>query len=203
MQNYDGLYNKRKTNGTVASQSQWEIVQILTPSKCYWIWNWNSVRKILPFITKGAVQGNRYLEYNHDLWQIKLSIYMQLMHPCCSTCCIIAYNLNCCFNTKLSAFQYIKICSISFKDTTVTNKCSWINQVTGISLTTLMFLWIPSKILISLAQSLKLSLRKSSTHKAKASWGLWRTWWRTVTKIFGRAKKRWRSEKNEQLTCHP
>ena len=49
------------------------------------------------------------------------------------------------------------------------------------SLTTLMFLCSPSKILVSLRQTLKLSLRTSSTHNAKASWGLLRIWWRVVT----------------------
>ena len=49
------------------------------------------------------------------------------------------------------------------------------------SLTTLMFLCSPSKILVSLRQTLKLSLRTSSTHNAKASWGLLRIWLRAVT----------------------
>ena len=79
------------------------------------------------------------------------------------------------------------------KDTTTNKTISFRRkQLSGLLLTTLMFLWIPSKLLISLVQSLKLSLRKSSTHRAKASWGLLRTWWRTVTKIFGRAWKRWK-----------
>lgn len=109
------------------------------------------------------------------------------------------YNLNGCL-WNFQHFIIYQICSISFKDATDNKtRCSWRNQVTGISLTTLMFLWTPSKILVSLAQSLKLSLRKSSTQKAKASWGLLRTWWRAVTKMFGGAKKRWRGEKSEQL----
>ena len=131
-------------------------------------------------------------------WYYHFGIYM----PCCITCCLIVaiwmvvYEI-----VNISLYQ---ICSISFKDTTDNKtRCSWRNQVTGISLTTLMFLWTPSKILVSLAQSLKLSLRKSSTHKAKASWGLLRTWWRAVTKMFGRAKKRWTGEKGGQIIYHP
>ena len=135
-------------------------------------------------------------------WYDHFGIYMQVMQPCCITCCLIVaiwmvvYEI-----VNISLYQ---ICSISFKDTTDNKtRCSWRNQVTGISLTTLMFLWTPSKILVSLAQSLKLSLRKSSTHKAKASWGLLRTWWRAVTKMFGIAKKRWTGEKGGQIIYHP
>ena len=84
------------------------------------------------------------------------------------------------------------------KDTTTNKTISFRRkQLCGLLLTTLMFLWIPSKLLISLAQSLKLSLRKSSTHRAKASWGLLRTWWRTVTKVFGSAWKRWKNRTND------
>ena len=84
------------------------------------------------------------------------------------------------------------------KDTTTNKTISFRRkQLSGLLLTTLIFLWIPSKLLISLAQSLKLSLRKSSTHRAKASWGLLRTWWRTVTKVFGRAWKRWKNRTND------
>ena len=112
-------------------------------------------------------------------------------------------NLNGCL-WNCQHFIIYQICSISFKDTTDNKtRCSWRNQVSGISLTTLMSLWTPSKILVSLAQSLKLSLRKSSTHKAKASWGLLRTWWRAVTKMFGIAKKRWMGEKGGQIIYHP
>ena len=122
-----------------------------------------------------------------------------LLHYLLPYCC----SLNGCL-WNFQHFIIYQICSISFKDTTDNKtRCSWRNQVSGISLTTLMSLWTPSKILVSLAQSLKLSLRKSSTHKAKASWGLLRTWWRAVTKMFGRAKKRWMGEKGGQIIYHP
>ena len=49
--------------------------------------------------------------------------------------------------------------------------------VTTTLLTTSIFLWTPSKILDSLTQILKLSLRESSIHTAIASWGLSGVWW--------------------------
>ena len=69
-------------------------------------------------------------------------------------------------NSLVVVWVYFQIC----------NSCNKRN-----SLTTLMFLCRPSKIFVSLRQTLKLSLRTSSTHNAMASWGLLRIWWRAVT----------------------
>ena len=55
-----------------------------------------------------------------------------------------------------------------------------------------MFLCAPLKILASLRQILKLSLCRSSTHTAIASWGLLEDWWLAVTNTFGETLKRWK-----------
>lgn len=59
-----------------------------------------------------------------------------------------------------------------------------------ILLTILMPLWSPSKIFTSLRQILKLSLVRSSTHTAMASWGLPGNWWLGVASTIGGVKKR-------------
>lgn len=60
------------------------------------------------------------------------------------------------------------------------------------SLTILMLLCVPSKSLVSLRQTLKLSFFKSSTHTAIASWGLLKISWLTATKMVGEVLKRWK-----------
>ena len=64
-------------------------------------------------------------------------------------------------------------------------------------LTTLISLWTPSKILDSLRQILKLSLRESSIQTAIASWGLSGVLWLGVTSMTGGDRKGWKQSKGD------